>query len=86
MLILPHPLPYLLASNPKIMSRVLTIVHWVISPYLVKRAGMTVKSGAQNGTMAEGFVVDASLIRLDSQHFRTVNSRASAARLMEPKQ
>jgi len=30
------------------MSRVLAIVHRVISTFLVKRAGMTVKSGAQS--------------------------------------
>ena len=33
------------------MSRVLAIVHRVISTFLIKRAGMTVKSGAQSGAV-----------------------------------
>jgi hypothetical protein len=42
------------------MNRVLTIVHWVISTFLIKRAGMTVNSGAQNGAVTKGFVVGAT--------------------------
>mgnify|MGYP000214942765 FL=1 len=33
------------------MSQVLTIVHRVISTFLIKRARMTVKSGAQSGAV-----------------------------------
>ena len=33
------------------MSRVLAIVHRVISTFLIKGAGMTVKSGAQSGAV-----------------------------------
>ena len=41
----------LLATNPQVMSRVLAIVHRVISRFLIKRAEMTVKSGAQSGAV-----------------------------------
>ena len=47
----PYPLRYLFATNPKVMSQVLTIVHRVISTFLIKRARMTVKSGAQSGAV-----------------------------------
>jgi hypothetical protein len=47
----PYPLRYLFAINPKVMSQVLTIVHRVISTFLIKRARMTVKSGAQTGAV-----------------------------------
>lgn len=47
----PFPLRYLFATNPQVMSRVLTIVHRVISTYLIRRAGVTVKSGAQSGAV-----------------------------------
>ncbi|MBO6558404.1 MAG: transposase zinc-binding domain-containing protein, partial [Pseudomonadales bacterium] len=47
----PFPLRYLFATNPQVMSRVLTIVHRVISTFLIKRAGMTVRSGAQSGAV-----------------------------------
>ena len=45
---------YLFATNPKVMSQVLTIVHRVISTFLIKRARMTVKSGAQSGAVSLG--------------------------------
>jgi len=47
----PYPLRYLFATNPKVMSQVLTIVHRVISRFLIKRARMMVKSGAQSGAV-----------------------------------
>ena len=47
----PFPLRYLFATNPQVMSRVLTIVHRVISAFLIKRSGRTVKSGAQSGAV-----------------------------------
>jgi len=47
----PFPLRYLFATNPKVMSRVLTIVHRVISTFLIKRSGRAVKSGAQSGSV-----------------------------------
>ena len=47
----PYPLRYLFAANPKVMSQVLTIVHRVISTFLIKLARMTVKSGAQSGAV-----------------------------------
>jgi hypothetical protein len=47
----PFPLRYLFATNPKVMSRVLTIVHRVISTFLIKRSGRKVKSGAQSGAI-----------------------------------
>jgi len=39
----PFPLRYLFATNPQVMSRVLNIVHRVISTSLIKRSGRTVK-------------------------------------------
>ena len=50
----PFPLRYLFATNPQVMSRVLTIVHRVISTFLIKRSGRTVKSGAQSGAVSLG--------------------------------
>jgi len=47
----PYPLRFLFATNAQVMSRVLTIVHRVISTFLIKRAGMTVKSGTQSGAV-----------------------------------
>jgi|TARA_B110000503_G_scaffold110558_1_gene165447 hypothetical protein len=47
----PFPLRYLFATNPQVMSRVLTIVHRVISTFLIKRSGRKVKSGAQSGAV-----------------------------------
>ncbi len=47
----PFPLRYLFATNPQVMSHVLTIVHRVIGTFLIKRARMTVRSGAQSGAV-----------------------------------
>jgi len=47
----PFQLRFLFATNPAVMSQVLTIVHRVIGTFLIKRAGMTVKSGAQSGAV-----------------------------------
>ena len=47
----PYPLRYLFATNPKVMSQVLSIVHRVISTFLIKVARMTVKSRAQSGAV-----------------------------------
>jgi hypothetical protein len=47
----PFPLRYLFATNPQVMSHVLTIVHRVISTFLIKRSGRKVKSGAQSGAV-----------------------------------
>ena len=47
----PYPLRYLFATNPAVMSQALTIVHYVISTFLIKRARITVESGAQSGTV-----------------------------------
>ena len=54
----PFPLRYLFATNPQVMSRVLTIVQPVISTFLIKRSGRAVKSGAQSGavTLIQRFV------------------------------
>ncbi len=43
----PFQLRYLFATQPQVMGNVLAIVHRVISTHLIKRAGFTVKSGAQ---------------------------------------
>ncbi len=47
----PYPLRYLFATNSQVMSRVLTIVHRVISTFLIKRSGRMVKSGTQSGAV-----------------------------------
>lgn len=47
----PFPLRYLFATNPQVMSRVLNIVHRVISTFLIKLSGRTVKSGTQSGAV-----------------------------------
>ena len=47
----PFPLRYLFATNPQVMSRVLTIVHRMISTFLIKRSGRTLKSGTQSGAV-----------------------------------
>jgi ribosomal protein S27E len=47
----PYLLRYLFATNPQVMSQVLTIVHRVIGTFLIKRARMTVRSGAQSGAV-----------------------------------
>ncbi|MFT5048104.1 MAG: hypothetical protein ACI8UP_005105 [Porticoccaceae bacterium] len=47
----PFQLRFLFATQPEVMSKVLAIVHWVISTFLTKRAGLTVKSGAQTGVV-----------------------------------
>ena len=47
----PYQLRFLFATNPGVMSQVLTIVHRVIGTFLIHRAGMTVKSGAQSGAV-----------------------------------
>ena len=47
----PFQLRYLFATQPQVMSKVLAIVHRVISTYLIKRAGFTIKSGAQTGAV-----------------------------------
>jgi hypothetical protein len=47
----PFQLGYLFATQPQVMSKVLGIVHRVISTFLIKLAGLTVKSGVQTGTV-----------------------------------
>ncbi len=47
----PFQLRYLFATQPQVLSKVLTIVNRVISRFLIKRAGLSVKSGAQTGAV-----------------------------------
>ena len=47
----PYQLRYLLATQTAVITKVLAIVHQVISTSLIKRAGLTVKSGAQTGAV-----------------------------------
>lgn len=47
----PFQLRFLFATQPQVMSKVLAIVHRVISTFLIKRAGLMVKSGAQTGAV-----------------------------------
>jgi hypothetical protein len=47
----PFQLYFLFAAQPEVMSKVLAIVHRVISNFLIERAGLTVKSGAQTGAV-----------------------------------
>jgi hypothetical protein len=47
----PYPLRFLFATQPEVITKVLAIVHRVISTWLIKRIGLTVKSGAQSGAV-----------------------------------
>ena len=47
----PYQLRFLFATEPQVITKVLAIVHRVISTWLIKRAGLTVKSGAQSGAV-----------------------------------
>jgi len=47
----PYPLRFLFATHPSLMTQALSIVHRIISTFLIHRAGMTVKSGAQSGAV-----------------------------------
>ena len=47
----PYQLRYLFAAKPQVITKVLAIVHRVISTWLIKRAGLAVKSGAQSGAV-----------------------------------
>jgi len=47
----PFQLRFLFATQPQVMSKVLAIVHRVISTFLIKRARLTVKSGARTGAV-----------------------------------
>ena len=47
----PYQLRFLFAAQPQVITKVLAIVHRVISTWLIKRAGLTVKSGAQTGAV-----------------------------------
>ncbi|MDZ7684730.1 MAG: hypothetical protein U5O39_06750 [Gammaproteobacteria bacterium] len=49
---MPYPLRFLFATNPGVMSQVLTIIHRVIATFLIHRAGMTVKSSGRSGVPA----------------------------------
>ncbi|MDF1757325.1 MAG: transposase zinc-binding domain-containing protein, partial [Legionellaceae bacterium] len=42
---LPYDLRFLLANNPEVLSDVLKVIHRAISSYLIKKAGLTVKTG-----------------------------------------
>ena len=47
----PFQLRFLFAKHPKVMGQVLTIVNRVISTYLIKKAGLSRKEGAQTGAV-----------------------------------
>jgi hypothetical protein len=47
----PYQLRYLFAIQPEVIAKALAIVHRVISTWLIRRAGLTVKSGAQTGAV-----------------------------------
>lgn len=42
---LPYELRFLLAHNPEILSDVLKVIHRAISSFLIKKAGLTIKTG-----------------------------------------
>ncbi len=68
----PYPLRFLFATNPAVMGQVLTIVHRVIITFLIHRAGMTVKSGAQSGAVTLiqrfGSALNLKPLRADYAH------------------
>ena len=47
----PYQVRYLLAQKPKVMGEVLRLVHRAIETHLVKKAGLTKKSGAKSGAV-----------------------------------
>ena len=47
----PYQLRFLFAKDPKVMGEVLTVVNRAISTYLIKKAGLTKKSGAKTGSV-----------------------------------
>ena len=47
----PFQMRFLFAKDPKVMGEVLTIVHRAISTYLIKKVGLTKKSGAKTGSV-----------------------------------
>ena len=47
----PYPLRFLFATHPAVMTQALSVIHRVISTFLIHRAGMTVESGAQSGAV-----------------------------------
>lgn len=42
---MPFDLRFLLANNPEVLSDVLKVIHRAISSYLIKKAGLTIKTG-----------------------------------------
>lgn len=50
-LTVPYQLRFLFATEPQVIIKVLAIVHRVITTWLIRRAGLTVKSGAQAGAV-----------------------------------
>ena len=51
MLSVSYRLRYLFAAKPQVITKVLAIVHRVISSWLIRRAGLIVNSGAQTGAV-----------------------------------
>ena len=49
--VIDYQLRFLFAKNPKVMGEVLTVVNRAISTYLIKKAGLTKKSGAKTGSV-----------------------------------
>ena len=47
----PYQIRFLLAQNPKLISEVLGVIHRVIESHLVKKAGLTKKSGTRTGAV-----------------------------------
>jgi len=47
----PFPLRFLLAAEPKVLTDVLAVVQRGISTFLIRRAGLTVSSGAKTGAV-----------------------------------
>ena len=48
----PFPLRFLLAKEPKLIGDVLAVVNRALSTYLIKKAGLTKKSGAKTGSVS----------------------------------
>ena len=47
----PHPLRFLFATRPAVLSQVLGIVYRAISTFLIRRAGLRVGAGARTGAV-----------------------------------
>ena len=52
----PFQLRFLFAKDPRVMGEILNLVNRVLSTFLIKKAGLTKKSGARTGSVTEKMI------------------------------